>query len=233
MAVLFTQTPDAPIFKVAPFNSTRFREFAATSTAAIQAAEETARIAFQNLPEHLIASMHDPTPATDFFPQDPPPVPIETALPTLAFQRIPAATGSSAERQQYYFQRYGAAHFRKHSPEWLNGDWVPHYKYAAADAIWDYWIEWEEGVNGFIAVEELMTAWAAKWRCNNSALKSENTRRMRVINLILALSKKLHWNINLVRRFITEKAVRVPVIAAANSYPKLVYGSDTTARSFN
>jgi hypothetical protein len=57
MAVLFTQTPDAPIFKVAPFNSTRFREFAATSTAAIQAAEETARIAFQNLPEHLIASM--------------------------------------------------------------------------------------------------------------------------------------------------------------------------------
>jgi hypothetical protein len=57
MAVLFTQTPDAPIFKVAPFNSTLFREFAATSTAAIQAAEETARLAFQNLPEHLIASM--------------------------------------------------------------------------------------------------------------------------------------------------------------------------------
>jgi hypothetical protein len=111
---------------------------------------------------------------------------------------------------------------------------VPHYKYTAADAIWDYWIEWKEGVNGFIAVEELTTTWAARWRRNNSALKSENTRRMRVINLILELSKKPRWNINLVRRFITEKYAsyyrarafadflgksRASVIAAANSYP--------------
>jgi hypothetical protein len=57
MAVLYTQTPDAPIFKTAPFNSITFREFAATSTSAIHLAEEAARLAFQNLPEHLVASM--------------------------------------------------------------------------------------------------------------------------------------------------------------------------------
>lgn len=58
MAVLFTLNPHAPIFKFAPFNSTPFRQFAATSTAAIDAAEETARLAFQNLPQHLVASLH-------------------------------------------------------------------------------------------------------------------------------------------------------------------------------
>jgi hypothetical protein len=35
-----------------------FREFAATSTTVIHLAEEAARLAFQNLPEHLVASMH-------------------------------------------------------------------------------------------------------------------------------------------------------------------------------
>jgi hypothetical protein len=57
MAVLYTQAPDAPIFKTAPFNLITFREFAATSTAAIHLAEKAARLAFQNLPEHLVASM--------------------------------------------------------------------------------------------------------------------------------------------------------------------------------
>jgi hypothetical protein len=142
--------------------------------------------------------------------------------------------GSPEEHQQYYFQRYGIARFQKHSPEWLGGDWVPHYKYASADAIWDYWVEWKEGVNGFLVVEELTTTWGAKWRRNNSALKSENTRRMRVINLILELSKKPNWSIKLVQRFITEKYAsyfrarafadflgksRAAVITAANSYP--------------
>jgi hypothetical protein len=42
MTVLYTQTPDAPIFKTAPFNLITFREFAATSISAIHLAEEAA-----------------------------------------------------------------------------------------------------------------------------------------------------------------------------------------------
>lgn len=57
LAVLFTQTPQALIYTFAPFNSTVFREFATNSTAAINAAEETARLAFKNLPQHMVASM--------------------------------------------------------------------------------------------------------------------------------------------------------------------------------
>ncbi|KAJ7712581.1 hypothetical protein B0H16DRAFT_1743980 [Mycena metata] len=115
-------------------------------------------------------------------------------------------------------------------------DWVPQYKDATnAKAIWDYWVEWREGMNGFIAVEELTTIWEAKWRRNIGGLKSENTRRMKVVNLILEPDKTPNWNINLVRRFITEKYAsyfaarafveflkpvnRAAVIAAANNYP--------------
>lgn len=57
LAVIFTQNPHAAIFNFPPFNSSAFRKFAATSTAAIDAALEEARLAFQNLPQHLIASM--------------------------------------------------------------------------------------------------------------------------------------------------------------------------------
>jgi hypothetical protein len=89
-------------------------------------------------------------------------------------------------------------------------------------------------MNGFIGVEELTMTWGAKWRRNNPGLKAENTRRMKVINLILELSRKPNWNIKLVHRFITEKYAshfrarafadflsknRATVITEANSYP--------------
>lgn len=168
------------------------------------------------------------------------PVPQSLILPT-SFVSAPSAPqtpsfppGSPEERQQHYFSRYGEVRFRKHAPKWVDGDWLPHYQYLSADAIWDYWLEWKEGVDGFISVEELTTTWGAKWRRNMPPLKTENTRRMKVINLILELSNRPRWNVNLVRRFITEKYAsqfrarafadylktnRAAVVAAAAAYP--------------
>lgn len=57
MAVLFTQNPHTAIFKVAPFKSQTFHDFAAASVAVIHAAEEVARLTFKNLLQHLVASM--------------------------------------------------------------------------------------------------------------------------------------------------------------------------------
>ncbi|KAK6987922.1 hypothetical protein R3P38DRAFT_3227051 [Favolaschia claudopus] len=337
LAVIFTQNPHALIFKYAPFNSPSFRDFAASSTAAINAAEETARLAFQNLPQHLVASLqgalatqkrqnyhHEmasmrnelgqmktllelvagtkrvkrahgnlteglsdgfselavttdnsaPTYSTpppfdtsdmplDMFPPDQaldafiaasfthPNVPMPATSPPTSTQPavlhtpvfpLPSSTPepstytprSPEERQQFYFQRYGADRFRKHSPEWVDGNWLPRYKYSSADGIWDYWVEWKEGVDGFISVEELTTVWGAKWRRNIAGLKNENTRRMRVVNLILELSRKPRWDVSLVQRFITERYARQyraraftdylknnrdAVIAAASNYP--------------
>ncbi|KAK7000831.1 hypothetical protein R3P38DRAFT_3218014 [Favolaschia claudopus] len=343
LAIIFTQNPHAPIFKFAPFNSPSFREFAGTSAALIDAAEEAARLAFQNLPQHLVASLQGalathnlafererqnyrtemasmqdklgemktlldlvagtkrvkrahtnlteglsdgfselavttdnsaPTYSTpppldtsdmpfEMFPPDPaldafiaasfthPNVPMPATSPPTSTQPavlhtpvfpLPSSTpqpssftpGSPEDHQQFYFHRYGADRFRKHSPEWVDGNWLPRYRYSSADGIWDYWLEWKEGVDGFISVEELTTVWGAKWRRNNPGLKNENTRRMRVVNLILELSRKPRWDIALVQRFITERYARQyraraftdylknnrdAVITAASNYP--------------
>jgi len=45
--------PDANIFAYAPFNTSAFHAFAASSTTRIEAIEEAARLAFKNCPENL------------------------------------------------------------------------------------------------------------------------------------------------------------------------------------
>jgi hypothetical protein len=55
--VLFTQDPHCPIFQHSIFQSASFRTFAASSQLALADAEEKARLAFQNLPNHLVRSL--------------------------------------------------------------------------------------------------------------------------------------------------------------------------------
>lgn len=52
-AVLYTRHPSAPIFQFPPFNSTTFREFAASSSGIIEKAEKDVALALQNLPKHI------------------------------------------------------------------------------------------------------------------------------------------------------------------------------------
>lgn len=56
-ALLYNAYPACPLFRYAPFSSPSFRSFAATAAATISAAEENARLAFYNLPEHMARSM--------------------------------------------------------------------------------------------------------------------------------------------------------------------------------
>lgn len=56
-AVLYSQHPQCRIFDYRPFNTKIFREFAASSTAAITHAESKARLAYENMPEHLVAGL--------------------------------------------------------------------------------------------------------------------------------------------------------------------------------
>ena len=56
-AVLYSRYPHLSIFAYKPFNSQAFHNFAASSTAAIAHAESKARLAYENMPEHLIASL--------------------------------------------------------------------------------------------------------------------------------------------------------------------------------
>ncbi len=56
-AVLYSKYPESGTFRHAPFNTALFKDFAMSSTLQIQAAEEAARHLFENLPEHLVASL--------------------------------------------------------------------------------------------------------------------------------------------------------------------------------
>ncbi|KAF7369757.1 hypothetical protein MVEN_00307500 [Mycena venus] len=53
-AVLYTQNPDASIFKFPPFNSTVFRQFASNSTAVIAKAEKDVALALEKLPQNIV-----------------------------------------------------------------------------------------------------------------------------------------------------------------------------------
>ncbi|GBE80419.1 hypothetical protein SCP_0301340 [Sparassis crispa] len=55
--ILCAMQPSAPVFAFAPFNTPAFHTFASQAMPAIQEAEEQARMAYQNLPEHLIRSL--------------------------------------------------------------------------------------------------------------------------------------------------------------------------------
>ncbi|GBE83282.1 hypothetical protein SCP_0503300 [Sparassis crispa] len=60
-AILCTMQPSAPVFAFAPFNTPAFHTFASQAMPAIREAEEQARMAYQNLPEHLICSLRGAT----------------------------------------------------------------------------------------------------------------------------------------------------------------------------
>ncbi|KAN0080020.1 hypothetical protein V8E55_009586 [Tylopilus felleus] len=56
-AVLYSRYPQLSIFQFAPFNTPQFHAFASQSVQQVASAEEASRLAFQNLPWHLIASL--------------------------------------------------------------------------------------------------------------------------------------------------------------------------------
>ncbi|CAK5262885.1 unnamed protein product [Mycena citricolor] len=139
-----------------------------------------------------------PIPLPSVFPSVPP----STSLfwPVTPMAPVP---GTPEGKLAFYHQRYGKARFDKHAPQWIDGDWLPCYKYSKAVTVWDYWTEWKDGLDGYLPVEELTLQWGAKWRRNISALKTENTRRMRVVELVIKLIQRPHWDLKRTHRFIS------------------------------
>jgi hypothetical protein len=56
-ALLFAKHPELSMFRFKPFNAQRFRDYAGDAVQAVARAEEQARMAFNNLPEHLVSSL--------------------------------------------------------------------------------------------------------------------------------------------------------------------------------
>jgi len=61
---------------------------------------------------------------------------------------------------------FAEARLRQHAWDWSSKDkdWLPIYKYQVVTNISDVWIEWAEGIGGFLPVHDLTEHWGARWR---------------------------------------------------------------------
>lgn len=106
---------------------------------------------------------------------------------------------------QELVQKFGSEKLDQHQWEWIKSKWVPHYTYQPVHAISDVWYEWVGTPGGGLSVRELTETWGARWRRNNSVLKTENTRRKKIVDLVNTLSSKQGWNVSLALRFLSER----------------------------
>ncbi|PPQ97661.1 hypothetical protein CVT26_002473 [Gymnopilus dilepis] len=107
---------------------------------------------------------------------------------------------------------FGGAKVQKHQFTWsksirttVSDEWLPIYKYQPVESYSELWDEWSIGLNGCISVQQLQNVWDSRWRRNQSALKTEASRRKKLIDLIDELAHKPNWNVKLALRFLTEK----------------------------
>lgn len=103
--------------------------------------------------------------------------------------------------------RHGDERLRKHTWTWIPETecWLPFYEYKHAVKITDIWVEYADGLDGHLSVRELNEGWGAKWKGNVKALKSEATRRNKIVDLVQRLAKKPNWSIQLALRFLGER----------------------------
>ncbi|KAF9551887.1 hypothetical protein CPC08DRAFT_823121 [Agrocybe pediades] len=130
-----------------------------------------------------------------------------------------------------------------HEFEWKDNDWLPEFEGFWTPGpnqpatIEDVWNENRVGMGGRLSVQELTTTWDARWKRNIGKLKTEASRRTKIVNLIEHLTKKPNWNLKLALRFLYEKypketkssrafadflqkkGVFSDILTAASSYP--------------
>jgi hypothetical protein len=103
--------------------------------------------------------------------------------------------------------RYPVEKLLRHRFLWIKeasrtDEWRPEYTFAKVNSIDDVWREYTEGIDGQFSVRELEERWAARWKRNVHALKTEHARRRAVLKLVTALAGKTNWNTDLALRFL-------------------------------
>ena len=103
--------------------------------------------------------------------------------------------------------RFPRTRLLKHVWEWKDGDWLPFYAYPGrrVTTVTDVWNDWVDGYEGSLSGRDLEQHWGAKWRRSVGKLRTESSRRTKVIELIEGLGKKTNWTTKIAMRFLTEK----------------------------
>lgn len=101
----------------------------------------------------------------------------------------------------------------KHEFEWDTKyeEWLPRFARFWSPpgnkklTIEDVWRENKFGIEGHFSVQELNARWDARWRRNLKPIKTEYSRRNKVILLLEKLCAKPNWNTEIAFRFLHEK----------------------------
>ncbi|KAL4257052.1 hypothetical protein AB1N83_013838 [Pleurotus pulmonarius] len=101
---------------------------------------------------------------------------------------------------------------KRHAFEWKvsNNEWLPYYQWwkpnpGTYPSIEQIWTEHELGMDGQLSIRELGMGWDARWKRNKQNIKSEYSRRMKIVNLVRDLAAKPNWNNTIALRFLTAK----------------------------
>jgi hypothetical protein len=101
----------------------------------------------------------------------------------------------------------------RHQFEWeeKQKDWLPEFNHfwspvTGTLTIEDIWRENRFGIDGMFSIQEMTSRWGARWKRNTQALKTEASRRNKVIKLIEVLSSKPNWNTDLAFRFLNDQS---------------------------
>ncbi|KIJ33113.1 hypothetical protein M422DRAFT_52568 [Sphaerobolus stellatus SS14] len=113
--------------------------------------------------------------------------------------------------QMWYalFSHYEPSHILAHNWEYLEQAgkraWVPNYNLQDIRSFRDIWIEWSEGMNGFLPLCVLHENFKKPaWHRSNKNMMTNVGRWLHFINTMEKLIQKLHWDAKKALNFITQ-----------------------------
>lgn len=121
-------------------------------------------------------------------------------------------------------KRFTPDQLSNHSFEWIQtgkrDEWLPRYSYykygnGKTPTIDDIWNEYQFGMDGCLSIRQLQAGWEARWKRNNGSVKTESSRRGKIIKILQLLAAKSNWTADLALRFLT---LRFPIPSPSCSY---------------
>ncbi|PPQ75576.1 hypothetical protein CVT24_013264 [Panaeolus cyanescens] len=99
-------------------------------------------------------------------------------------------------------QKFGEQ-LKKHTFEWRNDEWVPQISglwkpptvVNGEPILETVWKKFKQGLDGRFSLDQLGEHWGTRWRTNNSTLKSELSRRAKIVKLVEMLADERSWSV--------------------------------------
>ncbi|KAF5310463.1 hypothetical protein D9611_012258 [Ephemerocybe angulata] len=126
--------------------------------------------------------------------------------------------GISALEEKFSFEQ-----LKYQSFDWVPTDvshsWLPRFEWwkpngGSLPTLADVWKEYSEGIGHRFSILQLNEQWGARWKRDVRSIKSEFTRRMKIVRLIEGLMKQNEWSCDYALEFLSSE---YPIAAGPGS----------------